>query len=76
MSVYPPPSPSGVAIYTTHCTFQFAAHVCYGVQAVPDLYELQGALVRSWHGAAREAEGVRVFDKRGHEWTTAAVTTW
>ena len=53
-----------------------AAHVSDGVQAVSDLYELQGALVRSWHGAAREAEGVQPFDKRGHEWTTATVTTW
>ena len=50
--------------------------MCDGVQAVSDLYELQGALVRSWHGAAREAEGVQPFKKRGHEWTTAAVTTW
>ena len=67
MSVYLPP--------TTHC-IPVAAHACDGVQAVSDLYEPQGALVRSWHGAAREAEGVQPFDKRGHEWTTAAVTTW
>ena len=53
-----------------------AAHVCDGVQAVSGLYELQGALVSSWHGAAREADGVQPFKNSGHEWTTAAVTTW
>ena len=36
-----------------------AVHVCNGWrEAVSDLCELQGALVRAWRGAAKEAEVV------------------
>ena len=38
-----------------------AVHVCDGVRAVSDLWQLQGALARAWRGAAREEEGVRPF---------------
>ena len=57
---------------TTHCAFQLQS-TSDGVQAVSDLYQLQGALVWSWHGAAQESEGMQPFQKRGHEWTTATV---
>ena len=35
-----------------------AVHVCDERKAVFELCELQDALVRSWRGAAREAEGI------------------